>query len=200
MDAYRTDPTVTLANFVEDLLMTRSTLSPENLFRIILLGLILASCSQPSKVIRVVDNQSYQRPSCWVTKGQWESFVVFSTYGDEGIPYFVSAKCITKGKFDTYGAGTLAQLGHVKVSDAERMRGPALGYESIGDNLRSDLPGPKASDRVYFFVGNLEPANVGQIKAYKVVSTSVMRDTGSLFGDLLAAGPPERAQILDRSK
>ena len=156
---------------------------------------MLVACTQDSGMMQIVDSAAYEQADrCWFSYQQFEAFLVITKNGTEGVPYLISTKCIAGG-YENFGASTLALVNAIKIRHSERLWTSSLGYDSVGDNLRSDLPLPASDDRVFFLRARLSRTDVNGIKAYDVESVSKMSDTGRTFAELLAMGPRERMRL-----
>jgi hypothetical protein len=160
---------------------------------------MLTSCEQVERTIDVVTLEEYSnRERCWFEdEGRLEAFMVVAHDGSEGVPWFVSSRCIAKGDLPSYGAATLYLMGFPRVTDPNGLLRKHVAPAMAADNVRTHLPLPEASSQVYLINFRIKPA-AQPPHAYQITEIYRAAPTGVTFGALLEMGPADRTALLKK--
>jgi hypothetical protein len=156
---------------------------------------------QVERSIVVVTLEEYSNQErCWFKDdGRLEAFMAVAQNGGEGVPWFVSSRCIAKGDLPSYGAATLYSLGFPRVADPNGLLREHVAPTMAADNVRTDLPLPEASSPVYLINLRLKPI-AQPPHAYEIMEIHRAVPTGITFGALLEMGPADRTALLKKSR
>lgn len=166
-----------------------------NHFSFIATPLLLLACNAQPSADLVVGPKAYKNPSCWFKKGQeFSAFMVLTIDEAEGVPYFVSSRCIIKENGKDLGSSLMNSLEVIEIVDSNRLLEKRIPNLQITDNTRTDLAYPSSESEVYIIEAVLEEINQPEGQ-FHVANIRRLENTGVQFGALLDMNHAQRLQL-----